>query len=101
MAMLSAVLTTPVPSQPGQSLNTLRFRLGRIRWRVISIRPKGLVRRILVRARSRLHGVAQGTFHAAAMLLLAHVDEVVDDHAAQIAQRNWRAISWAASRFIW
>ena len=31
----------------------LRFKLGRIRCRVISMRPNGLVRRILVRARSR------------------------------------------------
>ena len=37
----------------GHSLYTLRLRLGRIRCRVISIRPNGLVRRIFVRARSR------------------------------------------------
>ena len=33
-----------------------------------------------------LDGLAQGPLHAAAMPLLAHVDEVVDDHAAQVAK---------------
>ena len=86
IAMLSAVFTRPVPPQQGQSSYTLRLRLGRMRCRVISIRPNGLMRRIFVRARSRLHGVAQRALDAAAMPLLPHVDEVVDDHAAQVAQ---------------
>ena len=57
-----------------------------MRWRVISIRPKGLVRRILRACPVAVHGVAQRPFDVAAMSFLPHVDEVVDDHAAQIAQ---------------
>jgi hypothetical protein len=57
-----------------------------MRWRVISIRPNGLVRRIFGAGAVALHGVAQGAFHAPAMALLAHVDEVVHDHAAQVPQ---------------
>ena len=33
-----------------------------------------------------LDGVAQGALHVAAMAFLAHVDEIVDDHAAEVAQ---------------
>src|SRR5262249_48811083 len=33
-----------------------------------------------------LDGVAHGLLDATAMLLVAHVDEVVDDHATQVAQ---------------
>src|SRR5207302_3001357 len=31
-------------------------------------------------------GVAQGFFHAAAVALLAHVDEIIDDDAAEVAE---------------
>jgi phosphatidylserine decarboxylase len=43
--MLSADFTNPEPEQAGHSLYTLRRRLGRIRWRVISISPNGLALR--------------------------------------------------------
>ena len=35
-----------------------------------------------------LHGVAQGSFDGATMLFARHVDEVVDDYAAEIAESN-------------
>ncbi len=33
-----------------------------------------------------LHRIPEGTFHVAAMSFLPHVDEIVDDHAAQVAE---------------
>ena len=39
-----------------------------------------------MRARSRLTASRRARSDAAAMLLLAHVDEVVDDHAAEVAE---------------
>ncbi len=83
---LSLVFTKPLLLQCAQSWKRPRFRLGRIRCRVISMRPNCEMRRIFVRARSRRSAVAEGVLHLPPVRLTLHVDEVVDDHAAEVAQ---------------
>ncbi len=57
-----------------------------MRWRVISMMPNWLMRRTLVLARSFLKLSCRRCFELAAMALVAQVDEIADDHAAQIAE---------------
>ena len=48
--------------------------------------PNADVLRIFVRASIASKGIAERLFDVPAMILVLHVDEVVDDHAAQVAQ---------------
>ena len=84
--MLSLVFTNPVPRQCGQSGKMLRFETGRMRCRVISMMPNCEMRRILVRARSRRTASRSASSTLRRCFSLAHVDEVVDDDAAEVAQ---------------
>ena len=78
-------LDLPLPLQCGQSMYPDRFSDGRIRCRVISMMPNCEIRRIFVRAPvARI--ASRSALDVAAVLLVAHVDEVVDHHPAQVAQ---------------
>ena len=86
MLMLSGVFTSPVPRQWAHSWYAVRLSDVCTRCRVISITPNALVFRILVRDRSRLQRLAERLLQVPPVPLVLHVDEVVDDHAAQVAQ---------------
>ncbi len=57
-----------------------------MRWRVSSMMPNWLIRRTLVLARSLAKLCVETFLEFAAMALEAQVDEIADDHAAEIAE---------------
>ena len=84
--MLSAVFTTPVPDAAGAILVDAALQAGANPLPRHLDQAEGAGAEDLGAGPVAPDRVAQGPLDAAAMPLLAHVDEVVDDHAAQIAQ---------------
>jgi len=101
IAMLSGVLTVPVPLQVGQSWKMLFRSEGRIRCRVISTRPKGLVRRIFVRARSRFIASWSDFSTLRRYFSFRMSMKSLTITPPRSRSRSCRAISLAAIRFIW
>ncbi len=84
--MLSAVLTKPRPSQHGQSRVDAPFQAGPNPLPSHFDQAERAGPQDLGSGAVAGHGISQGTFDLAAMAFFAHVDEVIDDHAAQVAQ---------------